>query len=198
MEKSDKRIRLFLLVSTICMVSGTAWAGTGVPMILVAMPAMIIGLIPIIIIEGFILEKRLPISKKKALISSGVSNLVSTLIGVPLTWGFLFIIEYILMEPVNLDHYLFYMLPTPIYKIVITVIFAPWLIPYENDLDWMIPTAMIVLMFPFFFASWKIETYVTTKMNKNLNYKKVNPTCFTANAITYFLLVLYPLGMFLF
>jgi hypothetical protein len=41
---------------------------------------------------------------------------------------------------------------------------SPWLIPYEDDLVWMVPAAALCLLVPFFFASVYIEYQVARRV----------------------------------
>jgi hypothetical protein len=71
---------------------------------------------------------------------------------------------------------------------------APWLIPYEEDLNWMIPVAGLVLLIPFFFASWWSEYFVSKKLNETLPPTVLRIKVRNANLITYSLLAAWPLG----
>jgi len=180
----------YILVASLCLIPATAWANIGVPMIFVTMPAMLIGLIPIIAIEAYLIKNQLNLLPKKAIISSGVANALSTLIGVPLTWGALVLVQMVTGGGGA------HGLQTFFQKFLAVTWQAPWLIPYESDLAWMIPTAMLVLLIPFFLVSWRVEYFIIKKMNKQIDAGAVKATCLKANAITYALFALYPLGLY--
>lgn len=61
-----------------------ASANAMVPLLFLSMPFMLAALVPIIILEGWILYKRLGISFKKAVLACGVANVATTVIGYPL------------------------------------------------------------------------------------------------------------------
>jgi len=71
---------------------------------------------------------------------------------------------------------------------------APWLIPYEEDINWMIPVAGLVLLIPFFFTSWWSEYFVSKKINKTLPSLSIREKVRNANLITYSLLAAWPIG----
>lgn len=61
-------------------------ADAGVPMIFLTFPAMLILLVPIIFIESWLCRSSLHLTFWAALKSNAISNIVSTLIGVPIAW----------------------------------------------------------------------------------------------------------------
>jgi len=192
LNNTKRYIKLPVLALALCVISQPAWANMGVPMIFITLPMMLLGLLPIIAIEGFVLKKQLPLPTKKAFTSAAISNIFSTLIGVPLTWGALLLIQ--IMTGGGTSHGI----GTLFEKFLAVTWQAPWLIPYEKDLHWMVPTAMLFLLIPFFFVSWKTESFITAKLNKDTDPQKIKSAYLKANAITYALLTLFPIGMFLF
>jgi hypothetical protein len=59
-------------------------ADAGIPMIALTLPLMLMLLIPVIVIEGLLCKKWLGLTNWEAMKSNAVSNLVSTLVGIPL------------------------------------------------------------------------------------------------------------------
>lgn len=169
----------------------SAWADAGAPMIFITLPAMLVGLVPIIVVESYILKRQLLLSSKEAVLSSIVANLNSTLIGVPLVWIVLVIIE------ISTGGGQAYGLETFSQKFLAVTWQAPWLIPYEEDFSWMIPTATLVLFFPFFLASWFIESFVVRRRNKSIDMSCIYKAVFHANFASYSLLSLIPIGLLL-
>ncbi len=55
-------------------------------MLFVTWPGMLLALIPIVGIEAWIMRPRLTLTPGKALRLSAIANLVSTVVGIPLTW----------------------------------------------------------------------------------------------------------------
>ncbi len=164
-------------------------SNAGVPMIFVVMPALGLSLIPIILIEALYLRKKLILKTKDAVATSTVSNLFSTAIGIPITWLLLVLIQMLAGGggAFGLDT-----IPDKILSVTLQV---AWLIPYEADLYWMIPTAGFILLIPFFFVSWWSEYLISKKILKTQEPTVVKIEVRNANIITYSLLALWPLGL---
>ena len=171
---------------------GVASANAGVPMIFAVMPALGLSIIPIILIEALFLRKRLNIKTSSAVKTTSVSNLVSTVVGVPLTWLLLVLIQMLAGGGGAFG------LDTLQGKILSVTLQSAWLIPYESDLYWMIPAAGLFLLIPFFFVSWWFEYLVSKKMLENLAPKSVKVEVRNANIITYALLAFWPIGLLVF
>lgn len=184
MNKS-KRLLFTLFV---LLFPGIVYANAGVPMLFLAMPALIFSLLPIIAIEAFYLSKNLELSLGQSLKTVSISNFASTIIGIPLTWCLLAAIQMISGGGGA------YGIDSVVGKILAVTWQAPWLIPYAKDLDWMIPVAGLVLLIPFFFVSWWSEYLVSTKLHSSLSFQKIKRKVRNANLITYTLLALWPVG----
>ncbi|MGD2118508.1 MAG: hypothetical protein PVG66_09125 [Chromatiales bacterium] len=182
-----KRKSLLALCIFLC-VPSVASANAGVPMIFLAMPVLGFSIIPIIIIEAIFLSKKLELASPSAFKTTTISNLVSTIVGIPLTWLLLVLIQMLAGGGGA------YGLDTTLGKVLSVTLQAGWLIPYESDLHWMIPVAGLVLLVPFFFASWWSEYFVTKKMLKDHSAQRVKIAVRNANIITYVLLAFWPIG----
>ena len=181
--------RRLVIVLSLLIFPGLAQANAGVPMIFLVMPAFTLSIIPIIIIEAIYISKTLEVSGKEAAKTVTISNLVSTIVGIPLTWVILVAIQIITGGGSA------YGLSSALTKALAVTWQAPWLIPYESELHWMIPVAGFVLLIPFFFASWWTEYFVTKQLSKTLEAALIKKTTRNANLITYSLLTLWPIGM---
>ena len=171
---------------------GIAYANAGVPMLFLAMPAFAISLLPIIAIEAIYLSKSMDLNIGRAARTAGISNFVSTIIGIPLTWFILVALQMITGGGSA------YGIDSIFGKILAVTWQAPWLIPYEKDLDWMISVAGVVLLVPFFFASWWSEYFVSKKILPEYSPGEIKTNICKANLITYGLLGLWPIGIFVF
>lgn len=184
MHKSIKNI----LAIVALMLPGIANANAGVPMLFLAMPAFLLSLVPIIAIETFYIKRGLELSLSKSLKTVSVSNVVSTVVGIPLTWFLLVLVQMLTGGDGA------YGLDSVMDKILAVTWQAPWLIPYEKDLHWMIPLAGVVLLVPFFFASWWSEYLVSKAMLKAVPSTSIKSKVRNANLITYCMLASWPIG----
>jgi hypothetical protein len=102
------------------------YADAGVPMIFLTLPAMGILLIPIILVEGFLCKKWLGLTTWEAMKLNAASNLVSTLIGVPLAWAIMFGIEFLAFSAIERSNAL-QNWNSPIARVVSLLLSAAWL-----------------------------------------------------------------------
>jgi hypothetical protein len=136
-------------------------ADAGVPMIFITLPGMIVLLLPIIAAEMVIIVRRIPVPRTKVLWTTAIANLVSTIVGVPLTWGVLFLCEMGLWT--TLAHTTIFggsSWNSPISRVVGTVLSAPWIAPASDTGSWAVPLAARALLIPFFFVSVWVERRV--------------------------------------
>ncbi|MDP2513959.1 hypothetical protein Q8W15_17405 [Photobacterium damselae subsp. piscicida] len=169
-------------------IPGIAYANAGVPMLFLAMPAFLISLVPIIAIETLYISKGMELPLAQSLKTVSISNVASTVVGIPLTWFLLVLVQMVTGGGGA------HGIDSVIEKILAVTWQAPWLIPYEKDLNWMIPVAGLVLLIPFFFASWWSEYFVSKKLNKTLPSESLKSKVRNANLITYSLLASWPIG----
>lgn len=188
MHKLKKTILAFLAL----VAPGIAYANAGVPMLFLAMPVFLISLVPIIAIETIYISKGLELTLGQSLKTVSISNVVSTIIGIPFTWFLLVLVQMITGGGGA------YGINSVMGKVLAVTWQAPWLIPYEEELNWMIPVAGLVLLIPFFFASWWSEYFVSRKLNKTLPSLSVKNSVRNANLITYLLLAVWPVGFWVF
>ena len=133
-------------------VPASAWANAGVPMLMLAWPAYVLGLIPIVLIESFIGTKDLGLSWTQALPVVTIGNLWSTFLGIPLTWIAMLVVEMVVgvtlgsFEP-SRD---------------VQMWFFPFLVAVVPGFDniWLFYAAFVILSIPFCIASIWIERKV--------------------------------------
>jgi hypothetical protein len=138
--------KILILTILASVIPGVAYANAGVPMLFLAMPAFLMSLVPIIAIETLYILKGLELSLGQSLKTVSISNVASTIIGIPLTWFLLVLVQMVTGGGSA------YGINSVMGKVLAVTWQAPWLIPYEEDLNWMIPVAGVVLLIPFFFA----------------------------------------------
>ena len=163
----------------------------GVPMIFSSLPMMIIALLPIILLESFSFYSALEINFWRAFTIETVVNLISTFIGIPIAWLLLVGLQLITGGGSA------YGINTFPKQILAVTWQSPWLVPYQNHLRWMIPVARMVLLIPFFFASWFCEYLVIKYLFDDMNNNGLNYIVRNANLLSYGLLGLCLLGQHL-
>lgn len=131
-------------------------ADIGIPMISLTFPLMLVLLVPVIAVEGFLYRRWLELAMWQALKCSGVSNLVSTVIGIPVAWGIMVGVEFGTMGLADSTHYI-RTWQSPIAEAVLFFLSSAWIAPVEGKTAWLIPSATLALLIPFFFASYLIE-----------------------------------------
>lgn len=165
-----------------------AQADIGVPMVFITVPGMVLALIPIVVVETFVMVRML---RTKLSATTGwvvTANLVSTLVGIPLTWGALLGLQILSKGTYA------YGLGSPLQRFLAVTWQAPWLIPYENDICWMMPVASLVLLVPFFFASAWVENKVISWFKRTPPKDQVKAAVWKANMASYALLALINVG----
>ena len=146
---------------------------------------MIVAVLPIIGVEACVLWARLGVGFEQALEISGVANIISTVIGIPLVW---FIGGIAGQKASGL-------LPrsnAPWRRIFSLVVGSLGLVG-ERHSRWVIPSVLLVLLVPFFFLSWLIELLVASRMLEEAGSALVLGSVFLANLASHSLLVLVPL-----
>jgi hypothetical protein len=144
------------LLAAAILFPASAEANVGVSMLFVTLGAMVLALLPIIAVETFILSMQLGLPFGTAAKVASIANAVSTLVGIPVTW-FLLLLGQLFTGGGSA-----YGLDTAWKKFLAVTWQAPWLIPYDEDLHWMGPSAALSLLVPFFFASWWIEWWIVS------------------------------------
>jgi hypothetical protein len=89
------RLIIFLLGTLLFVVANEANADIGVPMIFITLPGMLIALIPAILIETYVLSKQLTLTLKSSAKATIWGNVVSTIIGIPVAWFVLVVIQVV-------------------------------------------------------------------------------------------------------
>ncbi len=190
-EKIMKTLRTILLILGLLFSPCLAEANIGVPMIFITIPGMLIALFPVILIESLVIAKQLAISFKSSIKAAALGNVISTIVGIPITWVILVAIQ------IGTGGDSSYGINSPLKKFLAVTWQAPWLIPYEEELYWMIPAATLFLIVPFFFASWWIEYRVERKFINDIESARINRAVRNANLASYGMLALIVLGFLL-
>lgn len=165
----------------------------GLPMILPSIVLMAVGLIPIVVIEAYVMGAPLRMSLKQLLAPVTIANLVSTFIGIPLTWFLLMLLEFISVVVFGATTG-----RNPWTDLFSLTLGAPWVAPGHHNEEWIILGAMLFLLVPYCVASWAIEYFVikTIFARKGEAYitgslKNLKFAVGKANVISYCLLAVF-------
>jgi hypothetical protein len=131
---------------TLALVPTPAHANAGLPMLVVVWPTMWVLLLPIVLVEAAVAMKVLSLDFLYAAQIAGIANLVSTLVGLPITWFLLLIVELKVGKGGGA-----YGIDTLKGRLLSTTLQSPWLLPYKER--WLVPAAALFLCIPFFFMS---------------------------------------------
>ncbi|MDO8915821.1 MAG: hypothetical protein Q7W16_07055 [Coriobacteriia bacterium] len=186
----ERRILFAAALMGALAVPAVAFANAGVPMLGIVYPGMGILLIPVIVLEVAVLRRRLGAPLRRTAVMVTVSNLVSTVLGVPLTWAALVGLQAVTggggAAGPSFD--------TLAGKVLAVTWQAPWMMPYESDMYWMIPVATLVLLVPFFFVSWLIEYQISRPFMRDTDKAVLRRAVLIANLMSYGLLALVALA----
>jgi hypothetical protein len=155
-----------------------ASADMGVPMIALYLPPAWALLLPIMLVEALVGWRKWRIPLKAAITSQAVANGVSTLLGVPVAWLFLAGVELTCCGTAL-------GLGSGWRRAYAVTVQAPWLIPYEDDLKWMIPIALGVLSLIFCALSIACEFPIVRLMVAAEHRPHVWPWVVRANLVSY-------------
>lgn len=171
-----------------------ALADAGIPMIALAMPSMIIAFIPVVVIETWYFHKYHNIPFLRALKVMTIANLESTIIGIPLAWIAMLLLEMGMGA-------IFMLLPTTISNAhnifaaaFASIVGAAWLAPDEKYGYWTVPLACLVLLIPFYFVTWWYEYSSVKRQMKDADPSMIKIATRNSNLLSYGLLAVLVLG----
>lgn len=181
-----------LLLVLILFIPLQAFADAGLPMLFVLAPPLGLMLLPVIVLESFILNQIVGDFRKSLKISS-VTNLVSSILGIPLTWMIILLFQMVtgIAELASTEHNLKGLLTTSLFQMA-------WLYPSDEPPNkfesWVIGFSSIFLILFFFLSSWGIEYFLGRKFLKNMDKATVKKQFFKANVLSYLVLTAVVLG----
>lgn len=167
-----------------------ARADAALPMIFVSVPTMIAALIPVIAIEAWIISRWGGQTFGKALDMSAASNLVSTLVGMPITWVIVSIAEFFFGVSTA---YVSQILQFQTYARWPEYIFPAWIMPTDGFDSSRIHMLGLMLLFWFFWGSVFVERRVMRRMAPQTDPSTIDRACWYANIATYVILALVTL-----
>ncbi len=165
----------------------------GLPMIVPSAMLMAVGLVPIVIIESIIVAHRLQLRIREVISSVSVANIVSTLVGIPVTWFLLTILEFAagdLLGGVSSGEFFS--------GLMSVTVGAAWIVPGQKNEEWIVLGSMLFLLIPYGLASWTIEYFVVrsmlnadsrTEMRRSVGYANLASYCLLAITVIVFFFV---------
>jgi hypothetical protein len=162
------------------------YANIGVPMVCVSVPLMLLALVPIALVEAIVFRIILDIDFRHAWRGAWRANLWSTLLGIPVAWFVLVVIQMALGggRAWGID--------TPQQRLDAVTLQAAWLVPYSRHLRWMIPAASLVLLTPFWLASVIVEYgFLRDDWAKRYSPRRLFAAVVLGNLLSYALLAGY-------
>jgi hypothetical protein len=171
-------------------------ANVGIPMIFVQMPAMVSALIPVIIIEALLIRRWVSLSYRDAFVGITKANFVSTLVGVPVAWLAMFLVELVIMLPLGIAADKFHWkMDSPVFEIMAFFLSVAWLgPPPDRSAFFIVPAAAAVLLIPSFYVSVWIERRQCLKAWPSADFALVRRGVFLANLVSYGVLFLLACG----
>lgn len=161
-------------------------------MIIPTMTVMIIALIPIVLLEAFCFYNFLEVSFWRAFKSALLANIFSTFIGIPVTWiGWIFLIFR-----THRGRLLDVRSRSLFVKIVMFIWESAWIHPRGKRYRLLTYASGLVLIVPFFFASWFSEYWIAAYFLADpASTGEINKAVRNANLLSYVLLALYGLAL---
>lgn len=161
-------------------------ANMGVPMIGVYWPVAWLAFVPVVLIEAWWARRVLGNGWTKAIVTTSVANLVSTVIGIPLAWFIWATIQLRFFgTALGLDH--------PAKSLYAVTVQAAWLVPYEEHLWWMIPAAALTLTAVFCVGSVLVEWLAMKCMQRKADARALRRWAWRGNLLSYLVIFAFVL-----
>ena len=163
----------------------------GLPMIFPSIVLMAVALVPIVFIEAYFVASTLQVNVKKVFAPVTIANLVSTLLGVPITWFLLALLQ--IGSVIVLGTIATWIPSTDLFSLTLG---APWVYPGRDNEKLIILGAMLFLLIPYGLASWAIEYLVVKSMRAKTHEfsdfsKNLKAAVGKANLVSYCLLAVF-------
>jgi len=183
----ERRIVPFLFCFLLCATLSCppAAANAGIPMLFVVWPSSWVLLFAIIPIESYVAARILKLPFRTVLKAFTNANLISTFVGIPITWIILVAMQMLSGGGSAWG------LGTTIQKILSVTVQSPWLIPYSGQSGWMVPAAGISLCIPFYFVSVWVELRALNRiLGTQSDGVTIRKAAWVANLVSYGLILI--------
>lgn len=157
-------------------------------MIFITFPGMVAVLPIVILVEGLVYRNSLNVKPSRAFSASASSNLLSTLIGVPVAWAIMLAVELTLYPIDYVARHFDWKLTSPVAEAVTFILSMAWLPPMGKGHKWLIPIAASLLLVPSFFVSVWIERRICSSLWKGEEADRVRKAVVRANVMSYCML----------
>lgn len=173
--------KIFALL--IFLLSSFSFANAGIPMLALAWPYLWLTFIPVSLLEACIAKRMLRIDWRKAIEISVKANCISTLIGIPVAWFFMLLIQMV----VGLGLSNFQNVPD-----LIQYATFPFMVAWLGDVSsaWYVYFAFCVLSIFFCLISIYIERGVAKRYIEPVFSNSVNEWAKLANITSYSIIVI--------
>jgi hypothetical protein len=182
--------RVLLSALLLCLVPSIAWADTGLPMIVFLWPLCLIALVPVILLEAMLIFEWTgrAIKPQKIIAKVAYANLFSTILGIPLAWGLVFIVQLCVQLVRVYTKIPVERMPETMQHLVLSVTMPAWL-PYLGDAPFWIPNvALFVLLVPAYLVTWRMEYLMLRKILHDIPVESLRVLVRNVNRITYVML----------
>lgn len=161
-------------------------------MIAIEASLMAVFFLPIVLMESWVASYFLRIPITKAFGGAFVSNLVSTVIGIPLAWFIHFLLELAIMLTLSIEPGIVTNLEqSPVGTIVSLLLFilgSAWIGP--GQLYWTVPAALLILLIPACWISIEMESSVLKRLWKQIDPSLIKQAARNMNLASYAVLYL--------
>ena len=162
-----------------------AFANAGLPMLAIVWPMSLPAFVPVVAIESWVVRRELGVSWRVAITQMAKGNVFSTLIGIPFAWVASAAVEFLLaVLVVNFTDSKSYP-PDGVGEVGRVLLTAPWLGPFREGGHWIIPLAVIVMLVPFFFASFWTEAWYVGRHLYPEAPERARSAIWRANVVSY-------------
>jgi len=171
------------------LVAPRAFANVGLPMLLLVWPAAFVAFLPVVAVEAAVAQRVIEVPWGAAWRLSFRANLVTTLIGVPMTWLLMLFVQFLaFLVGTGLDI-------GGRWSWIAAPFVLAWLPPGVERATWWIGMAGAGLSVPLFFVSVWIERRVGRRVLADAATKAIRRWSWWANGWSYAGLVLFWAGL---
>jgi hypothetical protein len=154
-------------------------------MLAIVWPAAWLLLLLIVPAEGWFARRMLALPWRRALGVSALANLVSTLVGIPLVWFVLLLVEFGLGWIISRGFVPETPPPDALINAIAITLMAPWLGPGVELKRWIVPAAAAYLCIPFYVASVFCENIVVRRLLREHDPNRIRRWAWLANGFSY-------------